>query len=145
MNLRSFLFGSSPLEPTSADAARAVLRVVMGLSLALAHGLGKVPPKPGFVEMVGGMGMPAPVLFAWLAMLAEFAGGLLIAAGLLTRPAALFVVGHFVIVALLAHAGQPYGNREDAVLFGTMALFFAAAGAGRYSVDALLRRDALAR
>jgi uncharacterized membrane protein YphA (DoxX/SURF4 family) len=62
--------------------------------------------RPAFVDRIEGMGMPAPVLFAWLAALAEFAGGLLLAVGLLTRPTALVVAGPFMIVALVTHAAM---------------------------------------
>jgi uncharacterized membrane protein YphA (DoxX/SURF4 family) len=91
------------------------LRVYSGL--ALAHGWGKLPPSDGFVGRVGGMGLPAPSLFAWLAAVAEFGGELLIALGLRTRPASLLVVAHFIIVVLLAHAGDPFSDRELPLFF----------------------------
>jgi putative oxidoreductase len=93
--------------------------------------------------MVEGMGMPAPLLFAWLAAAAEFGGGLLIAIGLLTRPASIFVAVHFLIVVFLAHAGDPFGRRELPLFFFFAAVLFALAGPGRYSVDAMLRGHAL--
>jgi uncharacterized membrane protein YphA (DoxX/SURF4 family) len=49
-------------------------------------------------------------------------------------------VGHFVFVVLLAHAGDPFGDRELPLFFLVTALLFLLAGAGRYSVDAALRR-----
>ena len=137
---RDFLIGETPLASRLADLGRALLRVGTGLSLALAHGINKVPPSERFFGRVEGMGFPMPEVFAWLASFAEFGGGLLLALGLLTRPAALLVVGQFVVIVFLAHAGDPYSEREDGVLFGLIALFFVCAGAGRYSVDALLRR-----
>jgi len=72
---------------------------------------GKVPPQEGFVGRVGGMGFPAPLLFAWLAAFAEFAGGILIAIGLLTRPISLLVFLHFVVVVFVAHAGDSLVDR----------------------------------
>src|ERR671918_92393 len=86
----------------AADAGLLLLRVFTGLSLAIAHGWDKVPPSARFITRVGEMGLPAPELFAWLAALAEFGGGLLLAAGLFTRPVALFVVAHFIVVVGLA-------------------------------------------
>ena len=116
------------------------VRVIGGLALALAHGRGKMPPSEGFIGRVGEMGFFAPELFAWMAATAEFGGGILLALGLLTRPAALLVCGNMVVVALMAHAGDPFGDREKAVLFGAIALLCLLAGAGRYSLDAFIRR-----
>jgi putative oxidoreductase len=123
-----------------ADAGLATLRVVAGLLLAFLHGIGKIPPQEGFVGWVGQMGFPAPLLFAWLAGLAELAGGVLIALGLLTRPVALVVTIHFAVVVMIAHAGDTLAERELAILFGVIALALALTGPGRYSVDELIRR-----
>jgi putative oxidoreductase len=137
MRFVDVLIGSE-VNTTLTDIGLLILRVFTGLALALAHGWGKIPPSPGFVGMIGGMGMPAPELFAWLAAIAEVGGGLLIAVGLLTRPASLLVVGHFVFVVLLAHAGDPFGDRELPLFFLVTALIVLLSGAGRYSVDATL-------
>jgi putative oxidoreductase len=115
-----------------------LLRLFAGLSLALAHGLGKVPPSAGFIEGVGSMGFPMPVVFAWGSGLAEFAGGILLALGLFTRPAAALIVANMAVAVVIRHAGDPYGNRELAMLFGVIALMFLLTGPGRYSVDARL-------
>src|SRR5690625_3369809 len=108
-NSRDFLLKPSAA-PTVVDAGLLILRVGLGLTLAFAHGWGKIPPADGFVGMVGGLGFPAPTLFAWLAGLAEFAGGLLLAIGLLTRSAAIFVTAHFLFVVLHAHACVIFGQ-----------------------------------
>lgn len=137
--MRTLLLGA-PAHDARTDAGLLVLRLFAGLALALLHGIGKVPPSEGFVGMVGGMGMPAPALFAWLAGLAELVGGLLLAIGLLTRPAAIVVAIHFVFVVFLAHAGDAIGDRELGLFFLATAVLFALAGPGRYSVDAALGR-----
>lgn len=139
MNTKRLLFGSTPLASQAADVGRMLLRVFAGLALAFAHGLGKLPPSEGFISMVGGLGFPGSPFFAWMSGLAEFGGGVLLALGLLTRPAALLIVLNMTTAILLAHAGDPFGDRERALLFGFIALFFLCAGAGRYALDALIR------
>lgn len=131
--------GAAAVSPAN-DLGLLLLRVIAGASLALAHGLGKVPPSERFIGRVAEMGLPAPELFAWVAATAEFGGGILLVLGLLTRPAAFLICGTMVIVALLAHAGDPFGDREKAVLFGAIGLLFLLAGPGRYSLDAWIGR-----
>lgn len=138
---RSLLFGGDGGATRRADLGLLALRVVAGLALALAHGLGKAPPSARFVSRVAEMGFPAPEVFAWMAASAELGGGLLLALGLLTRPAALLVFGNMVVVVAMAHAGDPFGDREKGLLFAAAALCLLLTGAGRFSLDALLRRN----
>lgn len=112
-----------------------LLRLVAGLSLALAHGLGKVPPSAKFIEGVASMGFPLPTVFAWGSGIAELGGGVLLALGLFTRPAAALIVANMAVAVVIRHAGDPFGNRELALLYGAIALLFLLTGPGRYSVD----------
>jgi putative oxidoreductase len=138
MTLRDWAFDGRTAGSPGGDLGRVLLRVVTGFLLFWLHGINKLPPSDGFIDRVGQLGAPAPELFAWLAAAAEVGGALLVAVGLLTRPAALYVTLHFVIVVLVAHAGDALGDRELPMLFLTIYAFFALAGAGRYSVDALI-------
>jgi putative oxidoreductase len=114
------------------------LRLTMGLAIAY-HGYGKV--FGGQVNMLSAgltqMGMPAPVLLAWLAALSEFAGGLLIVLRLGTRVAAFFVFFTMSVAVFKAHANDPWQVKELAYLFGTNAFALILTGAGCYSLDAL--------
>ncbi len=136
------LIGGAGGTDAVADAGLLVLRSLAGLSLALAHGLGKIPPSPGFVEATAGLGFPAPGLFAWAAGLAEFGGGLCLAVGLLTRPAAFFVLFTMGVAFFLQHGADPFAVKELALVFGAVALALLFTGAGRFSLDALLRNRA---
>jgi putative oxidoreductase len=140
MRTRHWILGTVAAGGPAADAGLAVLRIGAGLLLLFLHGLAKIPPQEGFVGWIGGMGFPAPLVFAWLAALAETAGAILIAIGLFTRPAALYVVVHFTVVVLVAHAGDTLKERELALMFGLVALAIALIGPGRYSLDAALAR-----
>lgn len=139
MSIRELLVGKVSKHARSADLALLVLRVFAGLALAFLHGLGKIPPSDGFISGVAGMGLPWPTFFAWASGAAEFGGGLLLAAGLFTRPAAVLIILNMSTAVFLAHAGDPLGGRELAIFFGVVALVYLVRGAGRFSLDALLR------
>ena len=138
--LRTLLFGPTRSAPLVLDLGSLVLRLFTGLALAFAHGQGKLPPSEGFVDRVMQMGFPAPEFFAWCAGLGEFVGGLLLALGLLTRPAALFAGATTGVAAFIRHAPDPFGAAEKAMLYTFVLAFFVLAGAGRFSVDNLIRR-----
>src|SRR5215207_5912595 len=137
--LRELLVGGAGGASSTADAGLLVVRLFAGLGLALAHGVGKLPPSPRFLAGVEEMGFPAPVLFGWAAALAEAVGGALIAAGLLTRPSALFVLFTMLVAAFLRE-GPAFADKEKPLLYAAVALLLLLAGAGRYSLDAALRR-----
>ncbi len=139
---RSFLFSGTDSGSSVAELGLTLLRVFAGVALALAHGLGKLPPSEGFVEGIGNMGFPAPGLFAWLSGIAEFFGGLLLAAGLLVRPAALLVAANMFVAVVFMHIltrGDPFAGYELALFFFFTAVAFALKGGGRYSIDAKIR------
>ena len=139
MQFHSLLFGSGETS-TPTDVGLLILRLGVGLPLALAHGTGKVPPSAGFVEGVAGMGFPAAAFFAWAAGLSELVGGLLLALGLATRPAAFFVACTMAVAFFVRHGPDAFADSEKSFLFLVGALALLAAGAGRYAVDAVFRR-----
>ena len=114
-------------------------RVLAGLSIAYI-GYGKVfgGQIEQLIEGVRGLGFPAPVLFAWLAALSEFAGGILIAVGFGTRVAALFILVTMSVAFFGAHATDPFHVKIPAYLYGVIAGTLILTGAGRFSVDSLV-------
>src|SRR5687767_2162708 len=128
--------GASPL----ADAGLMLLRVFAGLSMALAHGWGKVQDPSKIINGVKGMGLPAPGLMGVAAMLAEFLGGLLLAIGLATRPAAFLIACTMGVAAFMHHADDPYRSKETALLYLAIAVCFMFIGSGRYGADAMFWR-----
>jgi putative oxidoreductase len=118
------------------EIAFALMRIVVGLLFAC-HGAQKL------FGVLGGQVMTAvPLILA--AGVIEFAGGLLVAIGLLTRPAAVIASGEMAVAYFKSHAPKgfwPIQNKgEAALIFCFVFLFIAAHGAGRYSADAALRR-----
>jgi putative oxidoreductase len=137
--LRELLTGGAGGASRAADVGLLAVRLFAGLGLAFGHGMGKLPPSPRFLAGVEEMGFPAPAVFGWAAALAEAVGGTLIAVGILTRPAALFVL-FTMLVAAFMREGPAFADKEKALLYGAVALMLVLTGAGRYSLDAALAR-----
>lgn len=138
-DLTYYTIGATDRRAPLADFALLLVRAFFGLALALAHGLGKVPVGEPFIAGVAALGFPAPALFAWAAALSELVGGLLLALGLFTRPAALAILFTMGVAAFARPAADPFGERELALAYFAVALGFLLLGAGRYSLDAVLR------
>ena len=137
--MKRLLFGSGVWPAGFGEIALTALRVFAGLALAFGHGMGKLPPSDGFVSGVAEMGFPMPEVFAWLASLAEFGGGLCLAIGLFTRPSAFFVAFTMAVAGLVRHAPDPFQKKELALMYLFVALVFMAIGGGRLAADRFLR------
>ncbi len=104
-------------------------------------GGGGIAGTAAFLDKVG----YSPGLFwAWVLGLLEFFGGLSLAVGFLTRPIALLVF-IFMINAMIYHWPNGYfWNKlgwELPFFWAVTSFFCMVRGGGRYSVDALLRRE----
>ena len=115
------------------------LRVLVGVGIAH-HGYGKVfgGNIDGFAEGVASMGFPAPEFFAWAASLSEFLGGICIALGLFTRPAALFVFATMAVAAFIKHGADPFKKKELALAYWTISGALMFLGSGKFSLDYLI-------
>lgn len=124
-----------------APYAFALLRIVVGVLFAM-HGSQKLFGVPGTkppVELASLMGVAGII---------EFAGGLLIALGLLTRFAAFIASGTMAVAYFMAHASNgllPILNQgEPAVVYCFVFLYIWAHGPGVWSLDGLLRGNRMA-
>ena len=122
------------------DLGLLLLRVGFGLTLAFGHGLGKLTNPQKFLGSVTRHGFPLPEVMAPIASLSEFVGGILLAIGLATRPAAVFVIGTMLGAAFVVHGGDPFSKKESALAYALAAVVILVAGPGRYSVDARLEK-----
>ena len=123
-------------------------RVFLGW-LFLASGYGKLMGIAGTTAYFTSLGVSPPALFAWFAAIAELGLGAALILGIATRYAALATFVFVLVATLIAHRywtypqaqqGGQYNNwlKNIAIMGGVLYIFVA--GAGRYSVDALLAK-----
>jgi putative oxidoreductase len=134
---------------TSDDTATAILRLVLGV-VFFAHGAQKMLGwfgGPGFSGTIGFftgmMHIPAPLAF--LAIVAEFLGGLGLILGFLTRIAALGIAVNMLVAIRTVHTAFGFfmnwnGNQkgegfEFHLLVLAMTAFLMIRGAGAFSID----------
>lgn len=134
--------GMAPLYANGGEIAETILRVLAG-ALLVTHGYGKIIDPFGAVGMVEGLGFYPGVLWSPLLAATEFFGGILIAIGLLTRPAA-FAATIVLLVTVYFHGivqGQGLSGAEKSILWSAIFLFFALRGGNSHSLDARLGRN----
>ena len=141
---------------TDNDSATAVLRFVLGV-IFFAHGAQKMLGWFGGYGFSGTMGfltdvMHIPVLFAFLAITAEFFGGLGLMLGFLTRIAALGIFSNMVVAIAMVHhrfgffmnwtGAQKGEGFEYHLLVLAITAFLMIRGAGAVSIDRVLASPA---
>lgn len=121
--------------------ALSVLRIVSAY-LLLQHGTAKLFSFP-HVEYFDNLQL---LSLMGVAGLLEVIGGALLLIGLMTRPVAFVLSGELAVAYFIGHASNGHflspmlNEGEAAVLFCFIFLFLAAAGGGRWSVDAARTR-----
>ncbi|HHP7237583.1 DoxX family protein [Longibacter sp.] len=127
---------------TYPDLALLLLRVVFGLYMAIGHGWGKITGgTEKWAEVGGVMGIIgldfAPAFWGFMAAISEFVAALLVAVGLVTRPASLLVVLTMTMAATM-HIVTGNGSPETAIVYLIGFLAVALYGPGKYSADKIL-------
>jgi putative oxidoreductase len=124
--------------------ALALLRVYTGGVILLAHAVPKLRELLAggehFINLVAGMGLPFPLLFAWLAMLTQVAGSLCIVVGFLTRLAAVAVASTIGVGMIGVHLGDPFSTLEVGITYLVLLIALSIGGSGAFAVDGLLPR-----
>ncbi|HYE60884.1 MAG TPA: DoxX family protein [Phycisphaerales bacterium] len=136
------------------DLGLLLLRVALGIS-GVFHGGQKLfsafggKGMEGFTKFLGSMNVPMPGVSAYMAALAEFGGGILIAIGLFTRLASIPFAFTMLVAWGMAHQfsfikTETVNGSELPFHLMVMALALVFTGPGKYSVQALFfgKRDA---
>lgn len=118
-----------------APYALAALRIIAGL-LFMEHGTQKLFGFPGLPS--SGV-LPPAFGIMWVGAVLELVGGFLIVIGLFTRPVAFVLAGEMAVAYWMFHAPSNFypalNGGDAAILFCFIFLYFAARGAGPFSVD----------
>jgi putative oxidoreductase len=120
---------------------RSLLRIIAGFTFSL-HGFQKLF---GFFGGMGGSGATAAFgSLPWVAGVLETFGGVVLLAGLFTRPVAFILCGQMAVAYFRAHSPKgfwPIANGgELAVLYCFIFLYLAIAGGGPVSLDRIVRK-----
>jgi putative oxidoreductase len=141
---------------TDNDSATALVRLVLGV-IFFAHGAQKMLGWFGGYGFTGTMGfftgvMHIPALFAFLAIAAEFFGGLGLIFGFLTRIAALGISFNMIVAVAMVHhhfgffmnwtGAQKGEGYEYHLLVLAVTTFLMIRGAGGASIDWMLSSPA---
>jgi putative oxidoreductase len=122
-----------------------ILRIVAAF-LFTQVGTAKLFAFPAAI-MPGGGTAPIASLVGIAGFLETF-GGLLLIVGLFTRPVAFLLSGEMAVAYFIGHAPQGFwpvlNQGTDAVFFAFLWLYFSAAGAGPWSLDAKRARVCIA-
>lgn len=130
------------------DLGKLIMRLVMG-GLLMGHGSQKlfgwfggygVGGTAGWLESLG---LKPGRMWAWMAGLGEFGGGLLTALGLFHPVGSISMIGPMAVATGTAHAGKPIwvteGGAELPVTNIALGLGLSMMDPGRFSVDGLLK------
>lgn len=124
------------------------LRLILAATF-IAHGYSKLyGGVDGFAGFLGQLGVPLPVLAAWLVTFVELFGGIFLLAGFMTRLSALAIGINMLTAIALVHIGQGFmmkngpsgpAGYEWQLALAAMCTTLLMRGAGSLSIDHLLR------
>lgn len=143
--IRSLSLGSPFPLSVSIDFGLLIIRLATGILLCTVFEKflprdQRWGPQDWFIADVAKMGFPFPIFFAWCAVLSEFFGGIFLALGLLSRPAAFFNAITTFVAAFVFHKGDVSGSALMGTVFFAVTLGLTLTGPGRLSLDYLIHR-----
>lgn len=124
--------------PENINLVLLILRLTVGIFM-LTHGMGKMSKLFGEEEIkfADPIGLGASTSLA-LVVFAEVFCSILLILGLFTRFAALVLLINFIVIALIVHAKDKFGEMELPLLYAIIYLGLLLSGGGRNSIDYLI-------
>lgn len=118
-------------------AGRILLSIIF-----LVSGAGKLGSfGPALAGMLGQMGLPAPLLLAYLVGLCEIVGGIALLAGVQTRIVGILLAAWCVLTGFVVHGSAPIDLMKNIALAGGL-LVLAASSPGAFALSTtLLKRN----
>ena len=148
--IKAFFLGGNQQNSISHKIGFFLLRFFVGLALCTVFE--KFFPKNGiwgpqewFIQDTANMRFPFPTFFAWVAVLSEFFGGILLIVGLFTRPAALLNIIVTFTATFIYHKGDIGGAGLLSFYFMIMCVCVLLFGPGKFSLDYLINRKLVKR
>ncbi len=125
--------------PISIDLGLLLMRGSLAVMM-MTHGWDKLHTfTDGAVDFPDPLGVSSPVSLS-LTIFAEFFCSGFLLMGLFSRIVLIPLTIDMLVVVLVIHGSDPFGDREHALLYLVPYIFLLLSGPGRYSIDHLLKR-----
>ncbi len=134
-------FTSIKTIPTVKNSVMLLVRLFIGISMILLHGLPKIEKyfASGEIQFFDflGIGVTATLI---LAIIIEIGCSILIMLGLFTRIAAVLLIFTMLVAAFGSHFSDGFKIMESSLLYLTVYALIWAFGPGDFSVDAMISK-----
>jgi len=117
-----------------------LIRVLAGFAMVYDHGYAKfqVIVNGGTDKFINFLGMGPHASMA-LSMTAEFFFAMFVVFGLFTRFSTIFLIINMAVAFFVAHAGDPFIERELSFLYMIIFLMLFFTGGGKYSLSTFIK------
>lgn len=134
------IFSSGSSTPM-VDLSMLLLRVVAGVCMLYAHGLGKFQKlvSGADIEFVSFLGLGAGITFV-LVVLSEFICAALVTLGLFTRIASIPLIITMTYIVFVYHAKDAFKTQELPLLYLIIFAVILMIGPGKYSLDRMISK-----
>jgi putative oxidoreductase len=116
------------------------LRIFVGGTMLLAHGVSKLLNPERFIEVIRSNGFPYPHIMAYFSISAETIFPLFIILGVFTRISALIAAINMFVAVFVFHLtikGDPFANLEKAFIYMIVFIYIAITGSGNWTLKRL--------